>query len=151
MRFSFEVRSPLVQQNAIRTIQQLPLSTEKPYIVEIKECTRSSQQNRRLWATLRDVANQVEWHGQKLTSEDWKAIFTAALKGQRSAPGINGGFVVLGQSTSKMRVGEFSDLLELINAFGTERGVNWSDEARLALEWKARFGDAAAGNAARSA
>ncbi|EBI0356585.1 recombination protein NinB, partial [Salmonella enterica subsp. enterica serovar Anatum] len=23
------------------------------------------------------------------------------------------------------------------------RGVKWSDEARLALEWKARFGDAA--------
>ncbi|MCV5654745.1 recombination protein NinB, partial [Escherichia coli] len=26
----------------------------------------------------------------------------------------------------------------LIQAFGTERGVKWSDEARLALEWKAR-------------
>ncbi|EAA9783951.1 recombination protein NinB, partial [Salmonella enterica subsp. enterica serovar Cerro] len=26
---------------------------------------------------------------------------------------------------------------------GTERGVKWSDEALLALEWKARFGDAA--------
>ncbi|HAH2484512.1 TPA: recombination protein NinB, partial [Escherichia coli] len=27
---------------------------------------------------------------------------------------------------------------------GTERGVKWSDEARLALEWKARWGDRAA-------
>ncbi|HAW3753160.1 TPA: recombination protein NinB, partial [Escherichia coli] len=26
----------------------------------------------------------------------------------------------------------------------TERGVKWSDEARLALEWKARWGDKAA-------
>lgn len=144
MRFSFEVRSPLVQQNAIRTIQQLPLSTEKPYVVEIKERTRSSQQNRRLWATLRDVANQVEWHGQKLSPDDWKAIFTAALKGQRSAPGIYGGFVVLGQSTSKMRVGEFSDLLELINAFGAEHGVSWSNDAQEALEWAKRTGRKAA-------
>ncbi|EAO5585261.1 recombination protein NinB, partial [Salmonella enterica subsp. enterica serovar Mbandaka] len=52
-------------------------------------------------------------------------------------------FVVIGQSTSRMRVSEFAELLELIQAFGTERGVKWSDEARLALEWKARFGDAA--------
>ena len=54
------------------------------------------------------------------------------------------GFVVIGQSTSRMRVGEFAELLELIQAFGTERGVKWSDEARLALEWKARWGDRAA-------
>lgn len=45
---------------------------------------------------------------------------------------------------SRMRVGEFAELLELIQAFGTERGVKWSDEARLALEWKARWGDRAA-------
>jgi hypothetical protein len=51
--------------------------------------------------------------------------------------------VVIGQSTSKMRVSEFGELLELIQAFGAEKNVKWSDEARLALEWKARFGDAA--------
>ncbi|KCU90578.1 hypothetical protein KY1_25160, partial [Salmonella enterica subsp. enterica serovar Cerro str. FSL R8-0235] len=48
------------------------------------------------------------------------------------------------QSTSRMRVSEFAELLELIQAFGAERGVKWSDEARLALEWKARWGDRAA-------
>ncbi|EMX8265758.1 recombination protein NinB [Escherichia coli] len=57
---------------------------------------------------------------------------------------LGNGFVVIGQSTSRMRVGEFAELLELIQAFGTERGVKWSDEARLALEWKARWGDRAA-------
>lgn len=47
-------------------------------------------------------------------------------------------------STMSGLVGEFAELLELIQAFGTERGVKWSDEARLALEWKARWGDRAA-------
>ncbi|EMH6600175.1 recombination protein NinB [Escherichia coli] len=70
---------------------------------------------------------------------------TAALKQQDVVPNLAGnGFVVIGQSTSRMRVGEFAELLELIQAFGTERGVKWSDEARLALEWKARWGDRAA-------
>ncbi|MBE8365951.1 recombination protein NinB, partial [Leptospira borgpetersenii] len=62
------------------------------------------------------------------------------LKGQRSAPGINVGFVVLGQSTSKMRISEFSELLELIYAFGAERGVSWSEDAREAIEWAKRTG-----------
>ncbi len=68
-----------------------------------------------------------------------------ALKQQDVVPNLAGnGFVVIGQSTSRMRVSEFAELLELIQAFGTERGVKWSDEARLALEWKARWGDRAA-------
>lgn len=97
-----------------------------------------------LWSCLGDVSRQVNWHGRWLDAESWKCIFTAALKKQDVVPNLNGdGFVVLGQSTSKMRVGEFAELLELIQAFGTEHGVKWSDEARLALEWKARFGDAA--------
>ncbi|WP_336293555.1 recombination protein NinB [Cronobacter dublinensis] len=137
---TFEIRSPVIQQNAIQAIQQILPSYDKPLIVTIQERTRSLDQNRKLWACLADVARQVEWHDMKLDSEDWKHIFTAALKGQRSAPGINGGFVVLGQSTSKMRVSEFSELLELIYAFGAERGVRWSEDAQEAIEWARRTG-----------
>ncbi|EOU9609855.1 recombination protein NinB [Cronobacter dublinensis] len=137
---TFEIRTPLVQQNAIRTIQQIHPDFERPLIVIVQEKTRSVEQNKRLWATLRDVSEQVVWHGMKLDSEDWKHIFTAALKGQRSAPGINGGFVVLGQSTSKMRVSEFSELLELIYAFGAERGVSWGEDAQEAIDWAKRTG-----------
>ncbi|ELY5855428.1 recombination protein NinB [Cronobacter malonaticus] len=125
-----------VRYNAIQFIRTCNLDL----IVEVKQRTRSLDQNRRLWATLRDVSEQVVWHGMKLDSEDWKHIFTAALKGQRSAPGINGGVVVLGQSTSKMRVSEFSELLELIYAFGAERGVRWSEDAQEAIEWAKRTG-----------
>lgn len=125
-----------VRYNAIQFIRTCNLDL----IVEVKQRTRSLDQNRRLWATLRDVSEQVVWHGMKLDNEDWKHIFTAALKGQRSAPGINGGFVVLGQSTSKMRVSEFSELLELIYAFGAERGVRWSEDAQEAIEWAKRTG-----------
>lgn len=125
-----------VRYNAIQFIRTCNLDL----IVEVKQRTRSLDQNRRLWATLRDVSEQVVWHGMKLDSEDWKHIFTAALKGQRSAPGINGGFVVLGQSTSKMKVSEFSELLELIYAFGAERGVQWSEDAQEAIEWAKRTG-----------
>ena len=90
---------------------------------------RSTDQNSRLWATLKDVSDQVNWYGQFLTPEDWKHVFSAALEKQKLVPGIDGGFVMCGISTSKMSKQKFSDLLEIINAFGAEQGVKWSDPA----------------------
>ncbi|QZN97807.1 recombination protein NinB [Symbiopectobacterium purcellii] len=129
------------KQNAISFIQQLPTDSDKPLVVTVEERKRTLEQNSRLWATLRDISEQVVWYGRKMESESWKHIFTAALKRQETVPGIDGGFVVLGQSTSKMRVSEMRDLIELMNAFGAEHGVRWSEESRLAIEWATRFGD----------
>ncbi|CAI1181796.1 recombination protein NinB [Serratia proteamaculans] len=137
----FYLRSPQIRQNLKTYIDSLQLNPEKPLAVTIQEPTRSLEQNARLWATLRDISEQVIWYGRKMDSESWKHVFSAALKKQVTVPGIEGGFVVLGQSTSKMRVGEMRDLIELINAFGAEHGVHFSDESRLAIEWASRYGD----------
>lgn len=96
--------------------------------LELKPEKRSDAQNRRLWAMLGEVAQQVEWYGQKLTAEEWKHVFSAALAKQKVVPGLDGGFVVLGQSTSKMTKAEMSELQTLMEAFGAERGVNFSEE-----------------------
>jgi hypothetical protein len=75
-----------------------------------------------LWAVLSEVAEHVVWHGRKLSPEDWKHVFTASLKRMDVVPNLEGtGFVALGLSTSKMSKREFSDLLELVNAFAAER------------------------------
>lgn len=123
------------QKNAIQFIQSLPVNPDSPLVVTIQERTRTLDQNARLWAMLNDISEQVVWHGLTLSSEDWKHIFTASLKGQRSAPGIEGGFVVLGQSTSRMTVGEMRDLIELIQAFGAEHNVKFGDDAIAAMRW----------------
>ena len=87
---------------------------------------RSSEQNRRMWAMLRDVSRQVVWYGEKLADEEWKHVFSASLKKQKVVPGIDGGFVVLGQSTSKMTVAEMSELMMLMEVFGAEHGVKFT-------------------------
>lgn len=92
-------------------------------VMEVKPETRSSAQNKRLWAMLTEISNQVDWYGQKLSPEDWKHIFTAALKKTRAVPGIDGGVVVLGQSTSKMTVAEMCELQTLMEAFAADKGV----------------------------
>ena len=63
---------------------------------------------------------------QRLTEDEWKDVFTASLKQQKVVPGIDGkSFVVCGQRTSSMPKSDFSNLIELIYAFGAENGVNF--------------------------
>lgn len=104
--------------------------------VEQFEDLRSLDQNRKLWPMLADISKQVPWvlNGKecKLKPEQWKDIFTAALSQETSiAPGINGGFVMLGTRTSKMRKRVFCDLIELIYAFGADKAVVWSEPAEV--------------------
>lgn len=95
-------------------------------VLEVKPSTRSLEQNARLWAMLDEISKQVDWYGRKLTPHDWKHVFTASLKKQDLVPGLDGGFVVLGLSTSKMTKAEMCDLQTLMEAFGAERGVRFS-------------------------
>jgi len=98
-----------------------------PVVVTLGRETRTKDQNKKLWPMLADVAGQVVWYGQQLSKEDWKHIFTASLTEQRVVPSLDGGFVVLGQSTRRMSKEQLSQLIELIYAFGAERGVQWSE------------------------
>lgn len=95
------------------------------FTLEIRPEKRSDAQNRRLWAMLSDISAQVDWHGHRLTAEEWKDVFSAALKRTKVVPGLDGGFVVCGQSTSKMTKAEMAELQTLMEAFGAERGVRF--------------------------
>lgn len=96
------------------------------YVVEIRSPTRSINQNARMWACLTDISKQVPLAGEMLSPEDWKCIFTAAMKKHRMVPGIDGGMVVLGAYTSRMTVADMSELQALIDSYGDEKGVMWS-------------------------
>lgn len=101
---------------------------------EFKEPKRSVPQNDRMWAALTDVATQVPYHGIKLSADDWKLLFLDALKREvRMVPNLDGtGLVSLGRSSSDLSKQEFSDLLELIAAFGAEHGVQFQDDREVA-------------------
>ncbi len=120
-----------VQAHKVITLQLWPLLKSmlmagQRVVVEIKPETRTLAQNARLWAMLTDVSKQVDWYGRKLSQEEWKHVFTASLSKQDVVPGIDGGFVVLGKSTSKMTKPEMSELQQLIEAFGAQQGVRFT-------------------------
>jgi hypothetical protein len=95
--------------------------------VEFLPPVRSTDQNARLWAFLDDIAAQKEWDGKKRTSEAWKDLFTACLRSQEIVRGLEGGIVALGARTSEMSPEEMSDLLQLIETWGAENGVTFTD------------------------
>jgi len=103
------------------------MSIEKPHVIEIKAETRTLEQNARMWAMLSDIAKQVAWYDVYYPADCWKDLFSAALNGQRTAPGLEGGIVSFGDRTSKMTKEEMSDLIEYMTSWGVEKGVKFTD------------------------
>ena len=131
----FILRNENIKNYALQQLAAIQPDEDHPPVIEQREMTRTLDQNAKLWATLTDIAEQVEWYGKKLKPEDWKHILSASLKKQETVPGIDGGFVVLGLSTSKMTVSEMRDLIELAQAFGAEHDVVFGDESKRAIDW----------------
>ena len=114
-----------IMANAWAMVQTI-LSTGNDAVVTVSEKTRTLEQNSNMWAMLTDISQQILWHGIKMTPEQWKDFFSAVLKGQKSVPNPEGtGFIVLGQSTSQMTISQMSDMISLMDAFGSERGVKF--------------------------
>jgi hypothetical protein len=103
-------------------------------IVTLGREKRTLSQNRKLWPMLSDVCEQVDWYGFDMDTEDWKHLFTALQEKQRIVPGIEGGMVGLGKSTSKMSKRKFAELIEIIYAFGAEKNVEWSEKSTTMIE-----------------
>ena len=117
-----------VRQRAIDAIREAPIG----YICTISEPSRNLDQNAMLWVLLDCISKQTDWHGNKLNAEEWKDLLSAGLVQSKVVPNLTGnGFVILGQRTSKLSKSQFAALLELVMAFGAERGVDFGDE-RLA-------------------
>lgn len=117
------------RRKAAGWIAKAPINTR----VTFQGPKRSIAQNDKMWAALTDVAEQVKWHGQKLSADDFKTIFMAGLKQElRVVPNMNGnGLVQLGRSSSDLSKEETSLLIELILCWGAEHNVIFSEPAKM--------------------
>ncbi len=98
------------------------------YTLWFKPPVRSNVQSKRMWALLDDVAAQKEWAGKKRSSDEFKDLFSASLRGQELVPNLDGnGFVAFGARTSEFSPEEMSDMITLIEAWGAENGVVFTD------------------------
>jgi hypothetical protein len=114
-----------IRLKAASWVSKAPVGTR----IEFKSPKRTLPQNDRFWAMLTDIAQQLAWHGKRLTADDWKLMMLDALKRSkqeeiRIVPNIdNTGFVNLSTSSSDLGKDEMSELMELMAAFGAKHGV----------------------------
>jgi hypothetical protein len=121
---TFILAHDMARQRAVEAVRNAPAG----HAVSIGEPSRSLDQNAAQWPILEAFSEQLQWpvNGKltTLTKEEWKDILTAAFRKEtRVAMGLDGGFVMLGQRTSKFGKREFSDWLEFLHATAAERGV----------------------------
>ena len=97
--------------------------------VEFKAPKRTPPQNDRFWAMLTDVATQKEHAGRKYTADQWKVLFLHAIGREvQFIPSLdNSTFIPWGQSSSDLSVGEMKELMDFIEAWGTQNGVEFHE------------------------
>lgn len=113
---------------AHRLIEKAP----KGAVLNIREATRTVDQNAKLWALLSDIS-RAKPEGRTLTPDVWKSLFMHSLDhAQRFEMALDGrGMVPVGFRTSRLTKAQMSDLIEMIHAYGAEHGVRWSDPHSL--------------------
>lgn len=98
-------------------------------VVKISPRNRSTLQNAKLHAMLRDLRDQKP-QGRELDDETWKGLFLAEIgKRVKFEPSLDAtGVVAMAPRTSTLSVKEFSDLIECIYAYGAEHNIKWSEK-----------------------
>jgi hypothetical protein len=115
------------RQEAHRVIDAAPAG----YVVTVKEPKRSTAQNDRFWAMLSDVS-RAKPEGRAHTPEAWKELFMHACGWEsRFAQGLNGEFFPVGFRSSQLTVRQMTELMDFIDAWGTERGVVWTERQQV--------------------
>ena len=114
-------------QRALAT--RLIASAPDGAVVNIKEATRSLDQNSLMWVLLSDVSRSKP-EGRALRSEQWKAAFMSALGHEvRWINGVDGHPPFPDQhSTSRLNKSDMADLITFIMEYGDRHGVVWSEQ-----------------------
>jgi hypothetical protein len=109
------------------------LTAPQGAIVNIREATRTNEQNAKMWAMLSDVS-RAKPEGRELTPDVWKSLFLHSLDhAQRFEMALDGqGMVPVGFRSSRLTKEQMSDLIELIYEYGARHSVEWTEEARSA-------------------
>ena len=105
----------------------------------------SDEQRKLLNAACGDLAAQINWHGNRLSKDDWRHLIAGTVLGWRMMPAIDrgegaAGFVMLGGSSLDLRKADCTDAITMAFHIGDhpdEQGlkckpVNWCPVVKLA-------------------
>ena len=117
------IANDAIRAKAVRWVTIAPKDTR----IEFKGPKRTLPQNDCMWRNLTKISEQLTWHGQKYSPDDWKDYLMHALRRARWMPDEDGGMVPVGMRTSDRSIPEMGEMIELTYAFGARHGVDFDD------------------------
>jgi hypothetical protein len=117
------LRSDAQRDLAKRLIDKAPVDA----VVKVSEARRTNAQNDLMWSRLADIARSKP-QGRVMPAEIWKCVFLSSLGHKcEFVPDLDGsGVVPVGFRSSRMSKAQISDMLDAMDAYGSEHGVRWS-------------------------
>jgi len=109
------------------------LASGKKLTMEIKEASKSREQEEKYHAIIGDIAKQAQHMGAKWTAEDWKRLLVDQFMRQNSEvtkviPNLdNNGIVQLGLQTRHFTKEQASEFVEFLQAWAADNGVTLND------------------------
>lgn len=111
------------------------LASGKKLTMEIKEASKSREQEEKYHAIIGDIAKQAQHLGAKWDTEDWKRLLVDqfikdmnGLGGSKIIPNLDGtGIVQLGFQTRKFTKEQASLFVEFLQSWAANNGVTLND------------------------
>jgi hypothetical protein len=105
----------------------------KQLTLEIKDATKSRDQEEKYHAMIGEIAKQAQHLGAKWDAEDWKRLLVDqfikdmnGLGASKIIPSLDGeGIIQLGFQTRKFTKEQASEFVEWLHAWGAEHGVTF--------------------------
>jgi hypothetical protein len=113
-----------------QTAQSVVTRTPLGYVVTVRPPTRSIEQNAALHRLLQAIVKaRCKWGGRTWSIDDWRTLMVSAHSKATNrpgeiVPGIEGEFVALRRSTTRMGVAELSSLIEYVQAWCAQNGID---------------------------
>lgn len=88
---------------------------------------RRDIQNRRYWAILHEVAEQLKINEQQMSAETWHEWAKRRFIGVREIVLPDGEIIILGMTSVDLSVAEFSDYMQMVEAWAVDHGVIFNE------------------------
>lgn len=101
------------------------MQTPNPELSVRGDTRLTEPQRKTLNAACGDLADQIVWHGNRLTKDDWRHFFSGTVKGWRTMPGYDmgdgrPGLIMLGGSSMDLSKSQASDALTMAFCLGDD-------------------------------
>jgi hypothetical protein len=114
-----------------RHIAEQVANLPEGHVIKAGPPTRSLEQNAMLHAMFGELEKKALHYGQRRTAMQWKTLMISAHAiatglGVEMVPGLEGEFVNIRESSANMTVARMTSLIEYINAWAAQNGVQFN-------------------------